>query len=112
VAQPYFTRTKKQALEQYEQLLGTGKASNDLKAVVAAAYGGRIEVLFTNLDEQRWGKFDPASEEVIIHEQEKPGDDDLLNFAAIHTYLHDGTIYTLTAGEMPDGALTAALLRY
>ncbi len=112
IVAPLFLAGRQKAVEQYGQLKGTGRATADLETIVPAAYQGRLEVLLTALDERRWGKFNPETGEVVIHDREEPGDDDLLNFAALHTYLHDGTAYALPLAEMPDKAAAAALLRY
>jgi len=47
-----------------------------------------------------------------VHETEEPGDEDLLDVAAIQTVLNSGTVYAVKAEEVPGGGPAAALFRY
>jgi hypothetical protein len=68
--------------------------------------------LFAALSRQRWGTFNPDANEVDLHKEARPGDEDLLDFAAIHTVMGGGTVFAVKADEMPDSATLAAVLRY
>jgi len=96
------------AAAQYNQLAGTGRTSNDLAEVVRAAYGGQVAVLFVARDGEQPGTYDATRGTVAVHEEARPGDEDLLNFAAIHTLLHAGTVYAVKTDEVPGGGLLAA----
>ena len=63
-------------------------------------------------DGEQWGTFDAATNTLQIHEQAQPGDEDLLDLAATQTLLHDGAVYVLAQGEMPDAAPLATVFRY
>jgi hypothetical protein len=109
VVRPAFDERQRRAAAVYAQLAVTGRTSDDLAEVVRAAYGGQIEVLFVRAGAQRWGTFDTASEAVEVHEQPGPGDEDLLNFAAIHVLLHAGTVYVVRSDEVPGRGSVAAV---
>jgi hypothetical protein len=109
LVQPHFERAQKQAVAQYRQLAGTGRTAHEVREVVPAACEGRIETLFVALGRQRWGKFDPVGGRLEEHEQEKPGDSDLLNLAATHTLGHGRSVYAVEPEKMPDTGLLAAV---
>jgi hypothetical protein len=112
IVEPYFTRAREQAVERFNQELGTGHASKDIEAVVPAAAHGRIDTLFVTVGSQIWGIFNPESGEVRLHENEEPGDEDLLDVAAVQTLLSSGKVYAVKKEEVPGGGPTAALFRY
>jgi hypothetical protein len=109
LVQPHFARAQQQAAAQYRQLAGTGRTASGLEQVVSAAHRGDVETLFVAAQRQRWGRFDPASGRVEEHEGREPGDEDLLNLAAVHTLLHGKTVYAVEPGQVPDGAPLAAI---
>jgi hypothetical protein len=114
IVHPLFTKAQQEATMQYQRLsnLKSEQASNNLGKIVSAAYGGRVETLFVAMSVQRWGMFDPQSSMVQLHEEAKPGDEDLLDFAAVQTILNRGTVYALEPEKMPEAALLAAVFRY
>ena len=99
---------------QYQRLsnVNSEQASDDLGKIVPAAHGGRVETLFVAIGVQRWGMFDPQLSMVRLHEEAKPGDEDLLDFAAVQTFLNGGTTYALEPGNMPGYSSIAAIFRY
>jgi len=114
IVQPLFVAEQEEAAAQYRQRAGAGseQASNKLKEVVPAAYHGRVETLFIAVGFQQWGTFDPATNTVQVHEEAEPGDEDLLDFAAMQTLLNGGTVYAVEPQKVPDEALLAAVFRY
>jgi hypothetical protein len=114
IVQPLFLAAQRETAARYRQLAGAGseQASNDLKEVVRAAYHGRVETLFAAIGLQQWGTFDPATNAVQLHREVKPGDEDLLDFAAVHTLLNRGTVYAVELKKVPDEAPLAAVFRY
>jgi hypothetical protein len=104
LVQPQFQETRHRLAALYRQLAGTGRTSNDLPAIVAAAYQGHIQYLFVADRQERWGTFDQANLRVEVHEAAQVGDEDLLNLAAVYTLSHKGTVYAVEPGEMPDAA--------
>jgi hypothetical protein len=112
ILEPYFLKAREEASARYKQLAGSGSTSDDIVAIASAAYQGRIEILFTAVGIQQWGTIDPATLSAELHEQQEPGDEDLLDFAAVYTALKGGTVHAIKPEEMPNGARLAAILRY
>jgi len=46
------------------------------------------------------------------HQESKPGEDDLIDFAAVHTLMNDGQVYAVEADAVPGGGSVAAVFRY
>ena len=112
IVEPRFLRAQTEAAERYRQLAETEQASSDLKKVVPAAHYGRVETLFVAVGLQQWGTFDLAINAVQVHPEAEPGDEDLLNCAAIQTLLNGGTVYAVEPEKVPGEALLAAVFRY
>lgn len=112
VMEPHLKKTQENHLFQFEQLYDTEKTSDDLMEIITAAYSKRVAVLFFNPDVKIWGRFNSVDFSVDIHDSPMPGDEDLLNFAAVQTLLYDGTIYALPKEDMPMGQSAAAILRF
>lgn len=114
IAEPLFHQAEQQAIERYQELLGsdTGKASNNIKEIIPAAYYQRIDSLFVPVNQHLWGNFDPDAMTVDLHPEPEPDDEDMLDFAAIHTLLNGGTVYVVEPEKMPDKTLAAAIFRY
>ena len=111
---PYFQQTRQTAKERYQQLSGQNShlASEDLEKILPAALHGQVEVLFVKVGAQQWGKFDPASLQVHQVEVYQPGDEDLLDRAAVLTLRNGGTVFAVRKGQVPSRSLAAAILRY
>ncbi|WP_413175520.1 hypothetical protein [Anabaena azotica] len=114
IVAPSFQEDKRAAIELYEQLVGegTGKATDDIREIIPAAYYQRVDSLFVAVGEQKWGKFDAETTTVDLHPEPEPDDEDMLDFAAVHTMLNGGRVYTLESEDMPSGAIVAAIFRY
>jgi hypothetical protein len=102
------------ALARYEALAGRGSelASNSVRETVLAAYQGRVEDLFLVRDAYVWGTADLETAEVEEHDKRRPGDQDLLDLAAVHTFLTDGLVYALERENMPRRSALAAIMRF
>jgi hypothetical protein len=112
IAEPYFLKSQEEAANQYRQLTGSERVSNDVRKIVQAAYDGRVDLLFAAVGIHQWGTYDPETLTVHLHKEAEPGDEDLLDFAAIHTFLNGGTVYAVEPEKVPDEAPLAALFRY
>jgi hypothetical protein len=112
IVQPRFQEAQQAAVAQYEQLSSTEQASHDIRTIVPAAHYGRVDTLFVAVGLQHWGAFDPQTDTIDIHGEEKPGDEDLLDLAAVQTLLHGGRVYAKEPEKVPDGAPLAAVFRY
>ena len=113
VVQPYFQEARQKTAALYRQMAGTGRTSNDLAEIVAAAYQGQVQFLFVPFGREpqtaHWGRFDPTTQKVENHERPEPGDEDLVNLAIVLALTHKGTIYALEPGEIPNQPPLAAV---
>lgn len=112
IAEKEFSRSRQEAQEKLGQALSNNKGSQALKEIVRAAHQGRVDTLFVRRDEQMWGTFDPDSMSVHVHQEQQAGDKDLLDLAALQTFLMDGTVYAVPANELPERASVAAIYRF
>jgi hypothetical protein len=61
MVKPVFAQGRlKKRLRTFSQLAGTERATIDVAQAVPAAHHGRVELLFTAVDVEIWGTFDPA----------------------------------------------------
>jgi len=114
IVESYFRQEMEQAVEQYQQLAVTAKATDNIEEIVAAAFYGRVDKLFLAVDAQIWGIFDPDTGKVIHYQAGQSQEDDLalLDFAAMQTLQKDGSVYALLQEDMPTDSPVAAVLRY
>lgn len=112
IIEPLYSEEQQAAIEQYRELAGSGKTSTDLKEAVSGAYYGRVDQLFVAVGVQEWGQFDPQENDLQVHEEAQPGDEDLLNVAAVQTILNGGKVYAVPPDAVPDEARVAAVFRY
>jgi len=112
IVQPHFQRAQQAAADQYSHLVGTGRATADISAIVTAAYDGRIDTLFVAVNVQQWGVFHPETREVEVHQEASAGDEDLLDVAAAYTLMRRGTVYAVAPEQIPEATTAAAILRY
>ena len=111
---PRFDQARADAVERYRMLRGTtpALATSYLRAIIPAAYDGRVDALLLASGQRQWGSFDPVSGELALHEDAGPRDSELLDLAAIQAIRHGGMVYTIAQQHMPDLAPLAAILRY
>ncbi|MGF1491204.1 MAG: hypothetical protein ACFBSC_01875 [Microcoleaceae cyanobacterium] len=114
IVESHFRRRQEQATTQYRELVGieANQASEDFSEIVGAAHNGRIDSLFMVADERKFGQFDPKTNEATLSESPQSQDEDLMNFAAVHTLLNSGMVYICQPSEMPNHGEVAAILRY
>jgi hypothetical protein len=109
VVQPLLRAKQDKTAALYRQLAGTGRTAKDIAEIIPAASQGRVQFLFVARNLEIWGRLDPQNQEVVVHPQREPGDEDLLNLAALYTLAHKGTVYVVAAEEVPDQSPLAAL---
>ena len=112
IVEPQFKADQQKAIDYYHESIAAGKGSNDLSEVIQGAFFGRVEQLFVPVGVQKWGHFEPDSMQLEMHNDAQPGDEDLLNAAAIQTIFHGGTVYAVEPREVPDDTPVAAVFRY
>jgi Bacterial archaeo-eukaryotic release factor family 3 len=112
VVEPRFRKDREDAADRYRRYAGTGLASSDLQEVVLAAYHGRVSTLFVACNTQQWGTFDPQTQAIQVVQEAALAQEDLLDCAALHTFLNSGTVYAVPTDHVPAAAPLAAVLRY
>jgi hypothetical protein len=114
LVEPIFKEEQKRMLEQFKQMHGqqNDRVSNDLKTVVKAANFGQVETLFVPLGVQRWGRYDSQQNKVILEKKPTLENEDLLDFAAMHTLFNSGKVYAIQPDKLPGDGELAAILRY
>jgi hypothetical protein len=105
-------RVHESAAEQYQRQRNSDRTSTDLAKIVAAAYQGKIDTLFLVKGAQQWGTFDAVTHTTAVHTSEEPGDEDLVDLAAVQTLVNRGSVYTLAPPQAPDDAPVSALFRF
>lgn len=104
-------RLREEALARYRELVGA-RTCADTEEVVGAAAAGRVDTLFFVPQSRRWGSFEPDSSRVEVHEEPRPGDEELVNFAVAMALAKGGTVFPVAAEAAPGDAPLAAILRY
>ncbi len=114
IVEPHFREGLESVFEQYQQLAGTGKATDSIEEIVAAAFYGRVDKLILAVDSQVWGIFDPDTGKVVHYQETQSHEDNLalLDFAAMQTLQKEGSLYAVSQSEMPTDSPIAAILRY
>lgn len=112
IVKPYFKKGRNEALMQFSQSSGTGLTSKDIAEILRAAHHGRVGILFLTIGRRQWGTFDADTGRVELHKEMRRGNEDLLDLAAMLTFLNGGKVFTLPAEKMPDHAESAAVFRY
>lgn len=80
-----------QLIEQYGNLLGTGRTSNDVEVILKAAEQGKVELLLVSGGAE--------------------ATDTVVQDAMAHTSAHRGRIGYTEAGSLPENAVVGAILR-
>lgn len=112
IAETQLQQARNQAVAEYYENSAKGRAGDALDAVLPAAFQGRVATLFVPLGVHRWGRFNVDRLSLEEHDEEQPGDDDLLELAARQTLARGGTVYDMRPEEIPNQRLLAAVYRF
>lgn len=113
IVEPVVAASRAAAGDRVSEALGKGTlAASRVEDIVPAALGGRVDSLFVPVGVQIWGTVDAQTLEVDVHHRMEPGDEDLLDRAAIETMSSSGIVYTVPQGDVPGPGPAAAVLRY
>ncbi len=113
VVEPHFLSGQRAAAERYEALAGTGRAANDLSVVLRAASEGRVETFFAALGAHSWGRWTAdSSQHPELHSEQSPGDRDLIDLAAVRSFLTGAEVYLVPPEQVPGRGNIAAVFRY
>ena len=112
VVQPHFRERIRDAKDRYNAGVVRGTGSDDLADVLAAAYEGRVGILFALRRAEAWGIFDLAARRADVHAERGPGDVDLTDLACRQTLATGGEVYVVEEADMPSATPVAAIYRY
>ena len=112
IIEPLLISQRKEAIDQYYNLSGTGEATQKLEEIVPAAVNGQIDTLFVRANTQKWGKFEQQENKVTVYSEAEDSSVDLLDLAATNTFFQGGKIYVMDEDKMPEDASMMAILRY
>jgi len=110
---PYFEKTKKQQLNQFQELYHTPKISYQLNEIIPAAISGKIDTLFIEKNVDEFGIYNQENGKLILNNKKEVQNGSLTNLAAIQTITNGGRVYALNAEEMPiQGRAVNAIFKY
>lgn len=112
IMEPIFAQEQEAAAARYGDLTNTEEASDNLDAIVPAAHYGQVDVLFVSAEAKQWGQFDPATGDISRDDRPTAENIELLNDAAMRTFLQDGVVYAIAPEDMPSDQPAAAIFRY
>lgn len=112
VVEPELLKARSAALERCQEQAYSNRGGSSFERVVPRAYEGRVDELIVAVDRAQYGAFDPRTLSVVLHDEPKPDNIELLEFAARHTLLNGGSVYGINFREVPGGAWLLATFRY
>ncbi len=89
-----------------------GDTTDNINTIVSGAHFKRVHSLFVAENEHVWGQFNSEENEVILTEEKQPESQDLLNYAATHTFINGGNVLVLPKEDIPGEKPAAAILRF
>jgi hypothetical protein len=116
LVKPIFQKELFESLNRYQELSGSEPAlvASQLDEIIQAAFYGRVDILFVELGKQIWGTVNTNDVERVTletHSKFRPGDQDLINLAAVQTIFNGGQVYALKPEQMPEKSI-AAIFRF
>ncbi|MDQ4023898.1 MAG: hypothetical protein M3217_00180 [Actinomycetota bacterium] len=112
IVQPHFRERIREAKDRYHAGFARMLASDSLPEVLAAAYEGRVGILFAQRGAEAWGVFDLAARTTDVQKDRRPGDVDLIDLACRQTLATGGEVYVVDEADMPSDLGVAAVYRY
>ena len=94
-------------MAEIRELAGTAQASTDPRAIVQAAFQGRVMDLVIAANAEVRGAWNEQTQEA-----EAGGSEELLNAAALETIRHGGRAFVLNEADMPVKSAAAAVFRF
>ena len=115
IVEPHFLQERRKTAERFGDLTGSGRSSTDLNEVLPAAHDGRVESLFVARGVRVWGSYDGENRKIhfqLDKDGPRNGNEDLLDLAAVQTYLNGGKVFLVEQQDVPEGKSLAAVFRY
>ena len=110
LAAPALDRRRQLARQRLEQAAGS-RVRFGLEKVIPAAMRAQIDTLFIDPAQTRFGRYHGDNETVEIHDQPGPGDQDLVELAAVETLRNKGDVFAFD-GNSTSGEIAEAVLRF
>jgi len=112
--QPRLESARKEAVERFSQLKGSGdgRAASALQDVAAAAWQGKVDTLLLAEGQSVWRDYDEAQGRLAQNDSAERQGQDLLDRLTVRTLRQGGKVFVLPAADMPDGQSAAAVLRF
>jgi len=85
-------QTSREALEQVNAAVATGRGANQVTVVLPAAIQGRVDLLIAPINQPLWGRFDHQRQAAEVHEERRGDDEDLHQRTIVETVLHGGRV--------------------
>jgi hypothetical protein len=99
--------------QERHQILSPGpRVVSHLELALPSASSGMAASAIIASDRQRWGTFDAVSGAVEVHDQRRPGDEDLLNALFCLCTLGGAEAYMAPHAQVPSGLDCSVMLRY
>lgn len=112
VASDILDRQANGAVESFQKLHGTGRASNDPRVIETAAREGRVETLLMATQPWCWEQFTADAPVVQLGERGDFSHCELLDRAAADSLSRGGHVHALETSEVPGGGDIAAVFRH
>lgn len=115
IVEPHFLQERKKAAERFGDLTASGRSTTDLNEILPAAHDGRVEALFVARGVRVWGSWDGEKRKIhfqLGQDGPRNGNEDLLDLAAVQTYLNGGKVFVVDQQDVPEGKSLAAVFRY
>ena len=114
LVQPHLDQGRKEALERFEALSGSGdpRAATGIEEVVRAAYAGRVDTLLLAENRVVLGRYDQAVDQSMEGDSSPTAGEDLLEAAALRTLEGGGDIHLTNQDEALGGQPCGVMLRY
>jgi hypothetical protein len=94
------------------EAIARNRGSSSLSEILSAALDSRVSELSVAVDRPQWGRFDPRTRAVHLESKQSAQNEDLLNYAAIHTLKHGGDVHAVRSNELPHASAAAAIYRF
>jgi len=113
VLQPDIASDMQDMKNKFGEALSAGEASFSTDEIVRAAGDGRVNALFLVKGTHEWGRYDPSIRKVAHMEKPQVGASDLVEYAAMNTFLQGGKVFQVDRSDMPRPAGSMnAIFRY
>jgi hypothetical protein len=116
VVQHHIAEREDEVLEHYGNSIKRRRSTDEVHSVGAAAGQGRVRELIVQRDAHLWGRMDPSTGDVQLHQdvsaQKDAHDDDVIDDISEAVILRGGSVWSFEKGRMPTKSPLAAVLRW